>query len=681
MSVPAVPVPRPSVAGRIAPRVARTRPRLSPPHTRSLSRPRQLHPPSRPDVPPWRIKQLTKNRMAQMPHSTHPAQAPQAPDTTPAHLASPHPDPCPPPGQPGQNLNAALSPPNPVAAMGGPPPVGMGGAAVAPPGGGSPAKQDECPPSYYSSNAGYGPGPGALMPPNLGYAGYPGYLAGGGAYYGQPPPSVVPNGAGQQPSAAQPGSFGPPTANPVTGMPSAQMPQGGPSMQMSQMPPYPPGSPATSHQPGPQAAPYAAYPGHQPPGSPWMPGMVPMPASPFPPNMTCGGMPMAPMTGWPPMGQPPAMPTNMPWPPSPYMNAPYPPGMSAPPDMSLLMTMMQQQQRQFAELMASVSNPSPTPAAPPAPISNCPVPRQPSDDSYARLIAEEESRIRQLEEEVSRRSSSVDVLTPAMRAEREQKLRMLQDLRMRRDELRKNADGIDERSLNSQIDELRGVQKAIKLCILMDITGSMASSIRAAKEKCAKIYSECANKFPDKPLKIAFVGYRDIEDGEKRFLIVPFVAMEDMHKITDALSGCSADGGGDTPEDIAGAMDKVLGLDWRGVSTRVIVHIADAPAHGRLYHDDSMDDNHPDGDPEGRDLDKLVETAASRRIDYYFAELNDSTRKMIDHFRDIYKRFEGNSTFSVISFDKDAREFLPLIVKSVTSSIMRNEEKHYNAAQ
>lgn len=53
-------------------------------------------------------------------------------------------------------------------------------------------------------------------------------------------------------------------------------------------------------------------------------------------------------------------------------------------------------------------------------------------------------------------------------------------------------------------------------------------------------------------------------------------------------------GGGDTPEDIAGAFDHALKQEWQAKS-RYCVLVADAPCHGKKYH--NVDDSYPDGDP------------------------------------------------------------------------------------
>lgn len=44
-------------------------------------------------------------------------------------------------------------------------------------------------------------------------------------------------------------------------------------------------------------------------------------------------------------------------------------------------------------------------------------------------------------------------------------------------------------------------------------------------------------------------------------------------------------------------LQKVMGLDWQS-STKLVIHVGDATAHGRKYYT-YCHDNHPGGDPTG----------------------------------------------------------------------------------
>jgi hypothetical protein len=60
-------------------------------------------------------------------------------------------------------------------------------------------------------------------------------------------------------------------------------------------------------------------------------------------------------------------------------------------------------------------------------------------------------------------------------------------------------------------------------------------------------------------------------------------------------------GGDDGPEDVAGGFEKALEQNWTS-KTKYAVLIADAPCHGSKYHDDQ--DDYPDGDPKGRQVEQ-----------------------------------------------------------------------------
>ena len=51
------------------------------------------------------------------------------------------------------------------------------------------------------------------------------------------------------------------------------------------------------------------------------------------------------------------------------------------------------------------------------------------------------------------------------------------------------------------------------------------------------------------------------------------------------------------PEDVAGAFENALKQKWEAKS-KYAIFIADAPCHGKKYHD--CGDDHPQGDPKGR---------------------------------------------------------------------------------
>ena len=61
--------------------------------------------------------------------------------------------------------------------------------------------------------------------------------------------------------------------------------------------------------------------------------------------------------------------------------------------------------------------------------------------------------------------------------------------------------------------------------------------------------------------------------------------------------------GRDDAEDVCGGFEKALNQSWSSSSTKVAIIVADAPCHGRMYHNsDETSDRYPGGDPNGRCL-------------------------------------------------------------------------------
>lgn len=76
--------------------------------------------------------------------------------------------------------------------------------------------------------------------------------------------------------------------------------------------------------------------------------------------------------------------------------------------------------------------------------------------------------------------------------------------------------------------------------------------------------------------------------------VFPFTC--DVQVMHQQLSELTAQGGGDGPEAVTAAMDKLLELEWRPTASKMACIIADAPPHGIEARD-----GFPDGSPDGLD--------------------------------------------------------------------------------
>ena len=78
---------------------------------------------------------------------------------------------------------------------------------------------------------------------------------------------------------------------------------------------------------------------------------------------------------------------------------------------------------------------------------------------------------------------------------------------------------------------------------------------------------------------------------------------------------------------------------------QVLIHIADAPCHGLEYHDSSVGDSHPDGDPSNNPT-ELLEKLHSKQIQYYFGYITkQATDKMISEFNGILFSLSEESNY------------------------------------
>jgi hypothetical protein len=152
--------------------------------------------------------------------------------------------------------------------------------------------------------------------------------------------------------------------------------------------------------------------------------------------------------------------------------------------------------------------------------------------------------------------------------------------------------------------ETSGPFDVVYLC---DATGSMSSYIAAAKSECVAISQQLRATLPQFQFQFGAVFYRDPVDSPSD-VHQTFLLTNRPENLQSQIGGVSASGGGDGPEDWVGAYDRALNdMSWRE-GQKLIIHLADAPAHGREF---CGTNNH---DPEGPKLVPLIQECAKRRI-------------------------------------------------------------------
>ncbi|GMT16702.1 hypothetical protein PFISCL1PPCAC_7999, partial [Pristionchus fissidentatus] len=215
----------------------------------------------------------------------------------------------------------------------------------------------------------------------------------------------------------------------------------------------------------------------------------------------------------------------------------------------------------------------------------------------------------------------------------------------------------------------------VQLCFLVDVTGSMTSHLEAVKVSILDIVNKLTSvpsganepEVRAQSMEVGFVAYRDFGDsgdwGSELHKVLPFVAASDvsMKSFCDSLR---TGGGGDFCEDVVGGMDAALKLPWsEACGTQLIFYIADAPCHGREFHNVSGDD-YPSGDPQGRTPKELFSRLREKGIQYYFGKIRSETDLMIQKFSALY-----GETITGIDV-KDVVNIKDSVITSVRNSII-----------
>jgi hypothetical protein len=118
----------------------------------------------------------------------------------------------------------------------------------------------------------------------------------------------------------------------------------------------------------------------------------------------------------------------------------------------------------------------------------------------------------------------------------------------------------------------------VEVAFVLDTTGSMGGLIEGAKRRIWSIARRIGEGQPRPDLRIALVGYRDLNDA---YVTRVHDFSADMDEVFQNLTSFRAEGGGDTPEHVSRALADAVGqLSWsRRDSLRVIFLVGDAPPH------------------------------------------------------------------------------------------------------
>jgi len=132
--------------------------------------------------------------------------------------------------------------------------------------------------------------------------------------------------------------------------------------------------------------------------------------------------------------------------------------------------------------------------------------------------------------------------------------------------------------LKGQLNELRDEHKdIIELMFVIDATGSMGDEINYLKAEIKDVITEVKNNNANSVIYLAIMMYRDADDT---YITKYSDFTTDIDFQQEFLKEQVADGGGDYEEAVTVALNEAINKKWSNDdSTKIIVHVADAPAH------------------------------------------------------------------------------------------------------
>lgn len=203
---------------------------------------------------------------------------------------------------------------------------------------------------------------------------------------------------------------------------------------------------------------------------------------------------------------------------------------------------------------------------------------------------------------------------------------------------------------------------SLDLLIIMDITGSMGSYLENAKQTVISIVEsikEKNNKVMD--IKYGFIGYRDFSDKD----YVDIDLTEDYESVSQRINDVNADGGDDVPEDVAGGFTMALKKNWVS-KARYAILVADAPCHGRQYHESEMEDNYPEKDPENYNMYEIVKEMIKNKINLFALKITSDTDIFYSKLEQYYKNSKLN--FEIHEIEEDASKLAEIISETAAET-------------
>ena len=183
--------------------------------------------------------------------------------------------------------------------------------------------------------------------------------------------------------------------------------------------------------------------------------------------------------------------------------------------------------------------------------------------------------------------------------------------------------------------------KYIDLVFLLDSTASMNCYSKDINKTILKIIYDLEKNLTKfffeeiDILKVGIVTYKDHEDEEKTYLTnIETDLTSDIKNIKNIIANIQYIGGKDEPEAVLDGLNAVVNdITWREKSTKFLVHILDAPCHGKRYH--NLEGDKIEICPKNLIFEEVLGNLRKKGINYFMIKINDTIDIMIQEFKKI----------------------------------------------
>ena len=221
-------------------------------------------------------------------------------------------------------------------------------------------------------------------------------------------------------------------------------------------------------------------------------------------------------------------------------------------------------------------------------------------------------------------------------------------------------------------------QSRLDILYIIDITNSINTYLSDIKNNFTYMINSIIDNCPTATVYTGFIGYTDFSelDLEEEYININFT--KEGKEISDKIKELESHGGGDDAEDLCGAFDLALKMEWKGFS-RFAILATDAPCHGNEFHNDEVTDNYPDGDRDGRDIKEKVRKLAANKISLFCAKYGETTDEMYEIFKKEYEKGKQKNSDNQFTVEK-CENICEIIIKKASDiyKSRKDEPKEQN---